>query len=333
MRPWVYLFAIIVLSSLLWKQDKRDRRQVKNTRQVKYTTPKNAAIPQTPPPSTSGRVTAIKGGEGWLIAGDEGGRIRLFKAQSGEFTNDWYAHAGPIRGFIIGAEDFYSIGQDGSVAWWTYTGQPKRRYRLIGHHLNDAVVLPDGGVIVAGDRGIVARIEGPLKWRASGVHGRATFSLALSPDGQHVASGGADGHVRVWSVKDGTEVNAWSAHTQWVRSVKWTKGGIWSAGTNGEIKRWTPEGKPRGPAFKSANKEIHSFAVTQNYLITSGTEAFVSVMNRRTGALERRVKVLTDRVYSVALLNNRLYTGDEDGTLTIRDVTNGKEIGKVRSNQ
>ena len=42
-------------------------------------------------------------------------------------------------------------------------------------------------------------------------------SVAFSPDGTRIVSGGSDGTVRLWDVERGSEIAALQGHEGWVR--------------------------------------------------------------------------------------------------------------------
>ncbi|KAG2069073.1 WD40 repeat-like protein, partial [Suillus decipiens] len=50
-------------------------------------------------------------------------------------------------------------------------------------------------------------------------------ATALSPKGTTVASGGFDGKVRLWDVETGKVISKWTAHSDTVDSVSWSKDG------------------------------------------------------------------------------------------------------------
>jgi WD40 repeat protein len=63
--------------------------------------------------------------------------------------------------------------------------------------------------------------------------------VTWSPDGQAVASCGADATVRLWRA-DGDPVDALIGHSDWVNSVTWSPDGrsFASGGLDGVIRLW-----------------------------------------------------------------------------------------------
>ncbi|HEU0089615.1 MAG TPA: hypothetical protein VFQ77_18550, partial [Pseudonocardiaceae bacterium] len=74
-------------------------------------------------------------------------------------------------------------------------------------------------------------------------------SVAYSPDGTHLLSGGDDGSVRVWDAATGAPVHQLSGHTGAVWSVAYSPDGthLLSGGDDGSVRVWdAATGAPAG---------------------------------------------------------------------------------------
>ncbi len=118
-----------------------------------------------------------------------------------EFTT-LKGHGGPIMGVAVSQQGQVATASfDNSVGLWT----GRDPLWLEGHEAAVTAVrfLPDGTPISAGDDFSV-RLWGNAP-RELGRHKGKVTSLALSPDGRHVASGSWDGSIRLWPLDDGAQ--------------------------------------------------------------------------------------------------------------------------------
>jgi WD40 repeat protein len=70
-------------------------------------------------------------------------------------------------------------------------------------------------------------------------HQNYVYTVAWSPDGQALASGGADSTIRLWR-HDGMPITTLTGHSDWVQSVAWSPDGqtLASASLDGTVLLW-----------------------------------------------------------------------------------------------
>ena len=91
-----------------------------------------------------------------------------------------------------------------------------------------------------------------------------SFSAAVSPNGQLIATGSVDGFVHVWSVKHGNIIAEYKKHSGAVTSVKFTPdhAKVVSGGADGAVKFWNVRDvagiASGGPLFLSDNEQLMS---------------------------------------------------------------------------
>ena len=125
-------------------------------------------------------------------------------------------------------------------------------------------------------------------------------SVAYSPDGKQVVSGGAEGVVRVWDAISGTEARGLRGHTGWVTSVQFAPDGraVLSCGVDATARVFD---LPRSAEAAAAG---HGLAVTSvavsrdgKYAATGSRDCTVKVWDLATG---REVATLTGQEYKPA---------------------------------
>jgi WD40 repeat protein len=179
-----------------------------------------------------------------VLAGTEAGVVWRWEVAGGEKAR---ADAGAHVRMVWGAGDrVQSIDEAGRLARWRLESG-----RLVedgavatGMASKAAAVSADGAlavlggvdgraIAIQGGRGSHDRIE-PLPAHAAQVR-----SIAISPDGRRIATGGDDGSIQISDLSTGRRL-ALRGHRQHVRHVAFARGGdeLLSADSAGEARRW-----------------------------------------------------------------------------------------------
>jgi WD40 repeat protein len=149
-----------------------------------------------------------------LLVGDASGRARVWLTRQGRFVSGVRSHE-PVTGVAFGPQGLLAVSEpDRAVAY-----------------------SPAAGLIVsAGSGGI--RIRGASSLRLQPPS--ETISIALSPSGQRLAAGAADGTVRLWDSRTGRLVRTLRGHRDEVLSVAFSPDGkeLLSGSRDGDARIW-----------------------------------------------------------------------------------------------
>jgi len=127
------------------------------------------------------------------------------------------------------------------------------------------------------------------------IHGRdGTWSIALSPNGRHVASGGSGGTIALWDTSSGTEILTFAAHEGWVHRVAFSPDGkrIVSGGDDKLVKVWDSTSGNELMSLSGHNNMIFSVAFSPDgkKIVSSSCEDRTdSVPERLTGTGQIKV--------------------------------------------
>ncbi|MCA9538866.1 MAG: hypothetical protein KC620_08255 [Myxococcales bacterium] len=314
MRRFVYLAAVAVGALVVWLGAHE-----------KPPPPEEPSTDTKPAPPAA--ITALFAAGDRLVTGDEFGGATEWSIAEAKPGRRWIAHAGPIRRIVPQGDGLMTVSADGSVALFGADGAPRWRRRLVGRALNDAVMMPDGALIVAADQGTVARIDPGHRWRAAGFHVKAAF--AVTPlDDETVASGGTDGRVARWQVADGLPAGEWFAHAGWVTAMARHGSELVTVGTDGRLVVWRPPAEAARLAIPAHEGAIVALAVEADEALTAGEDGTARLWRLDEGAAGVTLRPATPPL-AVALADGRAFTAGREGAVSIWDVTDGHLIATL----
>lgn len=213
-----------------------------------------------------------------LASASEDNTVRLWNVESWDYVGAFEGHRGSVNSVVFSPDGRFlvSVGDDDTVKLW----DAKSRHQietLTGHSKNvKSVAFSSNGITLASgsDDGTIffwdLSLFGatpdtppttaspqtspelllprrppynalPNEILAKFEPGCSVYTVAFSPDGSILASGGDDSTVRLWNVDSKRELKTFTEHSDWVEFVDFSPDGriLASASTDGSVKLWS----------------------------------------------------------------------------------------------
>jgi WD40 repeat protein/transcriptional regulator with XRE-family HTH domain len=320
---------------------------------------------------TSAVLSVGLSGDGGLVAGArQDGKVTLWEASSGRRLTTLAGHTGGVRGVALSGDGrlMVSGGFDGSVRLWETESK-----RLLAALQGDTGVI--WGVALSGDGRLVASgssVGTVTLWATQAVpekgqpratsastdgvvplwepeqgrllatlrgHTGVVYAVALSMEGQLLASGGEDGTVRLWEAWRGQPLATLQGHSGAVWAVALSADGrlVASGSFDGTIRLWEA---PSGRLL--ATLQEHSGAVWgvalsgDGRLVASGSQdGTIRLWEAPSGRLLATLQEHSGAVWGVALsADGRLVaSGSFDGAVKFWEASTGSCLRTLRADR
>ena len=162
------------------------------------------------------------------------------------------------------------------------------------------------------------------------------WSVTWSPDGKRLATGGAEGTVKIWDATDGRQLQALTGHTGEVMSVVWSPNGRWlaSAGKDKTVKIWQLEAG--GVSTLTGHRETVDclgWSPDSKMLASGSFDGTVKIWNAASGAMVQTFAAV-GQVFSLSWNNDgtRLVAAGNSHLFKCWDVPTGRELWTASTN-
>lgn len=173
------------------------------------------------------------------------------------------------------------------------------------------------------------RAQESLLTKSIAGNSRIVYSVAFSPDGKSIASGGVDNTIKVWSFEDGTLVREFRGHKNFVNSVAFSPDGksLVSASEDGTVKLWSMESGACLGTLKGHKDSVWSAAFFPDgrRVVSGGTDGVIRIWGGDPKTRNRTIKGHSGYIYSVSITNdgNLLASAGAGRTIKIWDAESG----------
>jgi WD40 repeat protein len=284
-----------------------------------------------------------------LVSGSREEPLKLWDVASGQLIRTFgNSHWIICVAFSPDGARVLAGGPGGARLWDVASGQ--RLLSLTKQHDHELPVeavmfLPDGrNLVTAADQLRLWDAASGQLVRSFAERSRPILSVAFSPDGTQLLSGGGDRMLKLWDAANGQLTKTLAGHTGWVRSVAFSPDGtrLASGAEDMTLRLWdTASGQPVR-AFTGHSRSVDSVAFSPDatQVLSGSPDHTLKLWDAASSKLVRTFEGHTGWVTSVSFSpdGTRLLSGGQIGlagdlTFKLWDATTGRVIHAMAGNK
>ncbi len=164
------------------------------------------------------------------------------------------------------------------------------------------------------------------------IYKHAMVALDWTPDGSFLATGSADGIVRLWSFETNSPADQWQAHEDWAFSVAFSPDGkmIATGGGDNLVKLWDASSLELIAQLKGHTDDVHSvvFMNDGTMLASSGDDCEIRFWDLTTHKTVKILKGHEAQIPSIAIgpHDRFLASASRDDTVRLWDIASGENV-------
>jgi WD40 repeat protein len=263
-----------------------------------------------------------------IATADQAGDVRIWDARTGKTWAILVGHTGAVYGvaFAPDSKTVATVGDDGTLRLWELPAG----LVALARQTADAVPPPSPPLFAPVRIAPLATVE---------AHDGAALSVAFRPDGQSIATGGADHVVNVWDIasepgRAPDHAAVLKGHSGRVLAVAYSPDGQWLATGSADmtVRLWPQTGSPprRLPPHSAAVTAL-AFSPDGRTLATAdnGDSPAIRLWDVKTLQLQGRLHGHTEAIQAVAFGpdGQLLASGARDRTVRLWATDDGQDRG------